>query len=81
MQRTAEIFKNSLHNGIRIVESLGQLKDPFCISLALPSRCDLCDGGQNLPPGGDRVSENLGATTVVPKGTYSNHKVAFNGLS
>ena len=32
------------------------------------TRCDLCDGGQNLPPGGDRVkvSENLGATAVVP---------------
>ena len=31
-------------------------------------RCDLCDGGKNPPPGGNRVkvSENLGATVVVP---------------
>ena len=35
--------------------------------------CDLCDGGQNLPPppGRDRVkvSENLGATSVAPVDT------------
>ena len=32
-------------------------------------RCDLCDGGQNLPPPGwDRVkvSQNLGAIWVAP---------------